>query len=204
MEKQHGWPDPDNLFSPAVRETMDQALSFLASVRCFLHLRSGRDDNMLTWDAQSEAAAQKIGSPDLTFTTATEWMRILFQACPRGGPDLRPIARGNARGAVSVLPPAGNVADRLLRCGFFRRGRIDIFSNAGRSVRSGFIFPHVSADRAARFQAQSGSRASIGTGGARFWRDACPREAQFGIFFRMCCRSCMPGTPCALCTPFIC
>ena len=64
MEKQHGWPDPETLLSPAIQNTMDRALSFLASVRCFLHFRHLRDDNVLTWDAQSEAAAQKIGVAD--------------------------------------------------------------------------------------------------------------------------------------------
>ena len=134
MEKQHGWPDPDTLFSPAVQDTMDQALSFLASVRCFLHFRHGRDDNVLTWDAQNDAAAQKIGAPDSDIHERHRVDANLLRACPRGGPDFRPTARGNARGAISVLPAAGNLADRFFRCGFFRGGWTDFFSKAGESV----------------------------------------------------------------------
>src|SRR5580693_5215166 len=59
MERQHGWPDPDTLLSPATQNTMDQAFAFLASVRCFLDFRHMRNDNVLSWDAQSEAAEQK-------------------------------------------------------------------------------------------------------------------------------------------------
>src|SRR5882762_1293605 len=100
MEKQHGWPNPDECFSPAVQTTMDSALAFLATVRCFLHFRQKRDDNVLTWAAQDDAAAQKIGARDADshFSTddkrspqpfpagdkrsphpgAIEWMRIYF------------------------------------------------------------------------------------------------------------------------------
>ncbi len=78
MEREHGWPNPDTLLAPAIQNTMDQALSFIASVRCFLNFRHLRNDNVLTWDAQSEAAAQKIGAMDSEIHGATEWMRIYF------------------------------------------------------------------------------------------------------------------------------
>jgi [protein-PII] uridylyltransferase len=78
METQQGWPNPDTCFSPAVQTTMDAALAFFASVRCFLHFRNKRDLNVLTWDAQDEAAAQKIGAPDANIDGAIEWMRIYF------------------------------------------------------------------------------------------------------------------------------
>jgi [protein-PII] uridylyltransferase len=38
-----------------------EALAFLAAVRCFLHYRHERDDNVLDWQAQDAAAAQGIG-----------------------------------------------------------------------------------------------------------------------------------------------
>ena len=79
MEKQHGWPDPDTLFPPAAQQEMDLALSFLASLRCFLQFRCGRDDNLLIWDAQKEAAAQKIGAQDLEAASAAQWMKIYFR-----------------------------------------------------------------------------------------------------------------------------
>ncbi len=78
MEKQHGWPNADACFSPAVQATMDAALDFFASVRSFLHFRDARDNNVLTWDAQSDAAKQKIGVRGVEISRATDWMRIYF------------------------------------------------------------------------------------------------------------------------------
>jgi len=78
MEKHGGWPDPQSYFSPANQTAMDSALAFFASVRCFLHFRNKRDHNLLTWDAQDEAAAQKIGTQNTNVTSATDWMRIYF------------------------------------------------------------------------------------------------------------------------------
>jgi [protein-PII] uridylyltransferase len=78
MEKHAGWPDPQTYFSPANRTAMDSAFSFFASVRCFLHFRNKRDHNLLTWDAQDDAAAQKVGTQDTDVTSAIDWMRIYF------------------------------------------------------------------------------------------------------------------------------
>ncbi len=78
MEKQEAWPDPQTYFSPANQTAMDSALAFFASVRCFLHFRNKRDHNLLTWDAQDDAAAQNIGTQDTSVTNATEWMRVYF------------------------------------------------------------------------------------------------------------------------------
>ena len=78
MEKHVGWPDPQAFFSAANQTAMDSAIAFFASVRCFLHFRSKRDHDLLTWDAQDEAAAQKIGTQNTNVTTATDWMRIYF------------------------------------------------------------------------------------------------------------------------------
>jgi len=78
MEKKHRWPSPDAGFTPAVQPAMDAALAFFASVRCFLQFRDGRDHNLLTWDAQDQAAAQKIGAADAAVHDAIDWMRIYF------------------------------------------------------------------------------------------------------------------------------
>lgn len=48
--------------------------SFLASLRCFLHFRAGRDDNALSFDAQEEIAEQ----PFLPFNDPAAWMREYF------------------------------------------------------------------------------------------------------------------------------
>ena len=78
MDKLRDWPDPKSLFPLSTRKQFDSALAFLMAVRCFLHYRQGRDDNLLLWESQDEAAARKIGTPDADVTDAASWMRIYF------------------------------------------------------------------------------------------------------------------------------
>src|SRR5271165_1493477 len=86
MDKLHDWPDASSLRAP-VRKQLEAALDFLMSARCFLHFRHGRDDNTLSWEAQDEAAARKIGAmipgavvgaADSAELSAADWMRIYF------------------------------------------------------------------------------------------------------------------------------
>ncbi len=77
MDKLHDWPDASSLRAP-VRKQLDAAIDFLMSARCFLHFRHGRDDNSLSWEAQDEAAARRIGAPDSMELSAADWMRIYF------------------------------------------------------------------------------------------------------------------------------
>jgi [protein-PII] uridylyltransferase len=77
MDKLHDWPEASSLRAP-VRRQLDAALEFLMSARCFLHFRHGRDDNALSWEAQDEAAARRIGVTDSSEPTAADWMRIYF------------------------------------------------------------------------------------------------------------------------------
>ncbi len=77
MDKLHDWPDASSLRAP-VRKQLEAALDFLMSARCFLHFRHGRDDNTLSWEAQDEAAAKKIGAADSAELSAADWMRIYF------------------------------------------------------------------------------------------------------------------------------
>jgi [protein-PII] uridylyltransferase len=78
MDKLHDWPDASSLRAP-VRKQLEAALEFLMAARCFLHFRHGRDDNTLSWEAQDEAAARKIGAPDSPDLSAADWMRIYFR-----------------------------------------------------------------------------------------------------------------------------
>jgi len=78
MEKLHTWPDAATLLPVSSRRAFDAALDFQTSVRCFLHYRYGRHDNTLSWDAQEEAAARRIGAPDAEIANAADWMRIYF------------------------------------------------------------------------------------------------------------------------------
>jgi len=78
MEKLHVWPDPKTLLPASSRRALEAALDFQMSARCFLHFRYGRHDNTLSWEAQDEAAAQKIGASDLEIANAADWMRVYF------------------------------------------------------------------------------------------------------------------------------
>jgi [protein-PII] uridylyltransferase len=78
MEKLKVWPDAGALLPVSSRRALDAALDFQVAVRCFLHFRHGRHDNTLTWEAQDEAAARKIGASDSEITDAADWMRTYF------------------------------------------------------------------------------------------------------------------------------
>jgi [protein-PII] uridylyltransferase len=52
---------------------LEPAFLFLARLRCFLHSRSGRDNNTLTFDAQDQAA-EYFGAPG-----TAQWMRDYFR-----------------------------------------------------------------------------------------------------------------------------
>jgi [protein-PII] uridylyltransferase len=64
---------------PSMPPRSHLALDFLLSARCFLHYLHKRDNNMLAWESQDEAAARKIGAPSASeVLTASDWMRIYF------------------------------------------------------------------------------------------------------------------------------
>ncbi len=126
MEKQHGWPEADKCFSPAVQDAMDSALAFFAAVRCFLHFRNERDDNLLTWAAQDDAAAEKIGARDAHIHNATDWMRIYFR-------HARAVEHISSQ-LLEEMPAAQSMFYRQLET--WRTG----FSDADFSVVDGLMF----------------------------------------------------------------
>ncbi|HTP44432.1 MAG TPA: [protein-PII] uridylyltransferase [Candidatus Acidoferrum sp.] len=96
LTKNRAWPEAQSLPPPLQRKKLEGALAFLMSVRCFLHFRHSRDDNVLAWDAQAEAAAASIGVPGGDVLTASDWMRIYFS-------HARSIYRACAR-VLSEIP----------------------------------------------------------------------------------------------------
>ncbi|HKW18737.1 MAG TPA: [protein-PII] uridylyltransferase [Terriglobales bacterium] len=78
LDKERRWPAPETLL-PDVAHRLPPALEFLTSVRVFLHYRQGRDDNMLSWESQDEAAARRIGLKDSQQLDAAAWMRTYFR-----------------------------------------------------------------------------------------------------------------------------
>ncbi len=57
----------------------DRAFEFLSAARCFLHYRQGRDDNILSYELQAEAAAAGIGAQPGIGIPPADWMRNYFQ-----------------------------------------------------------------------------------------------------------------------------
>ncbi|HVZ59895.1 MAG TPA: [protein-PII] uridylyltransferase [Terriglobales bacterium] len=71
-DRSHALPDSD-------RQTLTTSADFMLSIRCFLHYRSGRDDNKLEWDAQQQAAGRGIGMPAGVTVSVEDWMRLYFR-----------------------------------------------------------------------------------------------------------------------------
>ena len=78
LDHDRRWPAPESLL-PDSTHALSPALQFLTAVRVFLHYRQGRDDNMLAWESQDEAAARHIGLSDSQPIDAAAWMRIYFR-----------------------------------------------------------------------------------------------------------------------------
>jgi [protein-PII] uridylyltransferase len=126
MEKQHKWTAPDSVFPPAIRKDLESALQFQASVRCFLHFRNGRDENVLTWSAQDSAVAQKVGTEGVQLADSVAWMRLYFK-------HARAIHRISAQ-LLEEMPAAQSLFYRQLET--WRTG----FSDSDFSVVDGLIF----------------------------------------------------------------
>ncbi|HEY0786798.1 MAG TPA: [protein-PII] uridylyltransferase, partial [Acidobacteriaceae bacterium] len=65
--------------SPFAEDDFDSAFDFLAAARCFLHYRSGRDNNTLDWHAQDDAAAESIGLESAGSADPAYWMRTYYR-----------------------------------------------------------------------------------------------------------------------------
>jgi [protein-PII] uridylyltransferase len=126
MDKLHDWPDPKSLLSTSARKQFEPALDFLMAVRCFLHLRYGRDDNMLSWEAQEEAAKRGIGVYEAHELAAADWMRIYFSH-----------ARSVHRTATQLLEEIPAAWSSLSRHFHNLRSRV---SDADFSVVDGLVF----------------------------------------------------------------
>jgi len=88
---------------PELREQCRPAVEFLSAVRCFQHYRTGRDDNVLTYELQDEAAQRGVGCASQP-QPADEWMRLYFRH-----------ARTIHRSAVRLLEEAQSGRETLKR-----------------------------------------------------------------------------------------
>jgi [protein-PII] uridylyltransferase len=79
MKASREWKDPSELLPVALRAEAVNAIDFLDAVRCFLHYRQGRDLNVLTYELQTEAAAEGIGLHGGEAASPNDWMRAYFR-----------------------------------------------------------------------------------------------------------------------------
>ena len=126
MDQLHDWPDPKSLLPASARKPFESGLEFLTAVRCFLHLRYGRDDNSLSWEAQEEAARRGIGTAGGEELPAAEWMRIYFRH-----------ARAIHRTVTQLLEEIPSAWSSLYRQFHNWKARV---SNADFSVVDGLVF----------------------------------------------------------------
>ena len=79
LDQERKWPEVSSQ-STTSHLSLAPALDFLTSTRVFLHYRQGRDDNMLVWESQDEAAVRQVGVSDqIERLDAAGWMRAYFR-----------------------------------------------------------------------------------------------------------------------------
>src|SRR5579884_3871470 len=79
LQENKAWPKPTGNSFFTVHNDLESAFDFLAATRCFLHYRSGRDNNTLDWHAQDGAAAQSIGLETRGSADPAYWMRTYYR-----------------------------------------------------------------------------------------------------------------------------
>jgi [protein-PII] uridylyltransferase len=131
LKADKAWPKPAGNSFYATHDERESAFDFLAAARCFLHYRKRRDDNILDWHAQDEAAAQSIGLETLGSADPAYWMRTYYR-------HARTIYR-RASLLIDDLPPARRSFYKQFRrkrvpiAGtdfFIERGRLDLDESA--------------------------------------------------------------------------
>jgi [protein-PII] uridylyltransferase len=79
IHAEKSWPPASADDFYGTHDEPESAYDFLSAVRCFLHYRSGHDDNTLDWHAQDEAAALSIGLETRGTSDPAYWMRTWYR-----------------------------------------------------------------------------------------------------------------------------
>src|SRR5579875_166342 len=79
LRQNKAWPKllGNNLYG--THNEREYAFDFLAAVRCFLHYRHKRDNNVLDWHSQDEAASLSIGLETRGSADPAYWMRTYYR-----------------------------------------------------------------------------------------------------------------------------
>jgi [protein-PII] uridylyltransferase len=79
LQQTKAWPKPTGNSLYGTHSEREYAFDFLASVRCFLHYRHKRDNNVLDWHSQDEAASLSIGLETRGSADPAYWMRTYYR-----------------------------------------------------------------------------------------------------------------------------
>jgi [protein-PII] uridylyltransferase len=79
LKENREWPRQRASVFQSARGDAEAAFDFLAAARAFLHFRHGRDNNVLDWQSQDEAASQSIGLETRGTADPSYWMRTYFR-----------------------------------------------------------------------------------------------------------------------------
>ena len=88
---------PEEAWPPSLRSSGKLAFDFLAALRCFLHYRYERDDNLLTYEHQDGAARLSIGHDFSGALSPVDWMCTYFR-------HARVISQLTARSLDEIAP----------------------------------------------------------------------------------------------------
>lgn len=121
-----GWSAPESLWPAEMTAECRPAIDFLMAARCFVHYQRKRDDNVLTYELQDQAAASGIGIEGKTPVSAADWMRRYFRN-----------ARAIHRLATHLLEEIPAAHSSLYEMFEGRRSRL---SNEDLSVARGRVF----------------------------------------------------------------
>ena len=125
-ELRPNWGSPHTFWPAKTREEMEKAFAFLAAARCFLHYRQQRDDNVLSYELQAEAAARRVGVQSRGPLDPADWMRIYFR-------NARTIYGVSTQLLDEALPARSSLRGRLEK---WRAGRLHPdFSEVGGHIR---------------------------------------------------------------------
>src|ERR1700733_7853451 len=131
IHAERGWPRSAADEFYGTHDEPESAYDFLSAVRCFLHYRSGHDDNTLDWHAQDEAAARSIGLETRGTSDPAYWMRPWYR-------QARPVYRRASLLMDAVPPPRRSFYKQFRRKRtpvpgtdfFLEDGRLDLDESA--------------------------------------------------------------------------
>jgi [protein-PII] uridylyltransferase len=182
LATERAWPESLHLQLNSEDDSVLEAMEFLSSARCYLHYRSNRDENVVSWEAQEDLASRGIGAPDGPVTSAG-WMRLYFRN-----------AKAIFRNTTQLLDQSASTRTSLIRS--FRHWRAgsshDEFSVVDRRVyiqqSAGARDPDVVL-RLFTFMARHGVKLAMETerrvnNAHRALQDTMPQDARLWAHFR--------------------